>query len=403
MGIGPPIQDGRSYICASRSAGLNLWLAMIQEGYGVTALVGQELLSGKLGQVQCAMRLSHEAMNHVVRIEVKSGDRPVRSNAVDVRTLTRARARTRNVELNERAVFIADEAVIHVCLINIPSRDRAALIDSKRICALERTWDVTRVRRIKRSDETMPVPQETVTHIVRIKIVSHDGSIRSKAPAKSTLARTGARARNIECRNEAPLIPQETVVPVGPVIVESCDFPIYANCERKRTRAGFRTRHIERGKGAISISEEAVTNKGRVNVPSRDRPIRVHDQGAERKRALTGPSACPRRIEDGNHSLIGANIAVEHIACVTEESRNGPTRVYGVGPRPLAGPRARTRRVEDDETIVLGPDETVPHIVRVTAESYDRPRRADVCSIGALKGPRAGTRRVKGGNGLRRH
>jgi hypothetical protein len=45
MGIGPPIQDGRSYICASRSAGLNLWLAMIQEDYGVTALVGQELLS----------------------------------------------------------------------------------------------------------------------------------------------------------------------------------------------------------------------------------------------------------------------------------------------------------------------------------------------------------------------
>ena len=56
------------------------------------------------------MRFSHEAMNHVVRIEVKSGDRPVRSNAVDVRTLARARARARNVELNERAVFIADES-----------------------------------------------------------------------------------------------------------------------------------------------------------------------------------------------------------------------------------------------------------------------------------------------------
>ncbi len=45
MGIGPPIQDGRSYSCAGLSAGLNLWLAMIQEDYGVTALVGQELLS----------------------------------------------------------------------------------------------------------------------------------------------------------------------------------------------------------------------------------------------------------------------------------------------------------------------------------------------------------------------
>ena len=75
------------------------------------------------------------------------------------------------------------------------------------------------------------------------------------------------------------------------------------------------------------------------------------------------------------------------MTCVTEESRNSPTRVDGVGPRPLAGARARTRRVEDGETAILGPDETVPHIVRVTAESYDCPRRVDVGGIGALKGP----------------
>ena len=71
------------------------------------------------------MRFSHEAVNHVVRVEVKSGHRPVRSNAVDVRTLAGARARARNVELNERAVLIAHEAVIHICLVNIPSRDRS--------------------------------------------------------------------------------------------------------------------------------------------------------------------------------------------------------------------------------------------------------------------------------------
>jgi transcriptional regulator GlxA family with amidase domain len=41
MGIGPPIQDGRSYICAGLSAGLNLSLVMIQEDCGVTTLVGQ--------------------------------------------------------------------------------------------------------------------------------------------------------------------------------------------------------------------------------------------------------------------------------------------------------------------------------------------------------------------------
>jgi len=146
-----------------------------------------------------------------------------------------------------------------------------------------------------------------------------------------------------------------------------------------------------------------VTYESRVSGPSRDRSVWVADFGAKRKGALTGPRARTRRIEDGNHALIGANVAVEHIDCVIEESRNSSTRVNGVGPRPLAGPRARTRRVEDGETSILGPDETVPHIVRVTAESYDWPRRGDVGGIGALKGARARTRRVKGGNGLRRY
>ncbi len=92
---------------------------------------------------------------------------------------------------------------------------------------------------------------------------------------------------------------------------------------------------------------------------------------------------------------------MEHIACVIEESGNGPTRVDGVGARPLSGPGASTWRVEYGEAAILGPDETVPHIVRVTTESYDCPRRADVGGISALAGAGAPTRRVKGGNGLR--
>ena len=56
-----------------------------------------------------------------------------------------------------------------------------------------------------------------------------------------------------------------------------------------------------------------MTHEGRVSVLSRDRPVRVHDQRAERKGALKWPRACARRIEDGNHALIGANVAVEHI------------------------------------------------------------------------------------------
>ena len=47
---------------------------MIQKDYGpyVAASVGQELLSVKFGQAQRApIRFSHEAVNHVVRVEVK--------------------------------------------------------------------------------------------------------------------------------------------------------------------------------------------------------------------------------------------------------------------------------------------------------------------------------------------
>src|SRR2546423_789846 len=170
MRRGPPIQDGRSYICGRRS----LSLSMIREDY-VTAPVGQKLLSVKFGRAQRRIRSSHKAANHVVRIEEKSGDCPVRSYAVNVWTLTGTRA----------------------------------------------------------------------------------------------------RARNIECSNDAFLIPKEAVVRIDPVIVESCDLPTWADCEGKRTWADFSTRHIECGKAAIPIPKETVTYEGRVSVPSRDRPVRV--------------------------------------------------------------------------------------------------------------------------------
>ena len=144
-----------------------------------------------------------------------------------------------------------------------------------------------------------------------------------------------------------------------------------------------------------------MTHEGRVSGPSGNRPVRVHDQGTERKGALTGCGACTRRIENGNHALTGANVTVEHVSRVIEESGNGPTRVDAIGACPLAGARARTRCVEDGKVAMIGPDETVPHITCVTAESYDCPRRIDVGGIGALKRPCARTRRVKGGDGLR--
>ena len=61
---------------------------MIQEDYSayVAASLGEKLLSG---------RFSHEAVNHVVGVEEKSGHRAVWSNSPD---LAGARARTRRVK-----------------------------------------------------------------------------------------------------------------------------------------------------------------------------------------------------------------------------------------------------------------------------------------------------------------
>ena len=73
----------------------------------------------------CPVRFSHEAVNHVVRVEVKSGHRPVRSNAPPRGPCSRAR----NVELNDGAVLVAHKAVIHICTVNVPSRGRSIRID----------------------------------------------------------------------------------------------------------------------------------------------------------------------------------------------------------------------------------------------------------------------------------
>ena len=81
--------------------------------------LGQELLSEKLLQARrVAMRLSHEAVNHVVRVQIESGHRPVWSNAIYVRTLAGACARAWNVELDDGAVSIAHKAVIHICVVS---------------------------------------------------------------------------------------------------------------------------------------------------------------------------------------------------------------------------------------------------------------------------------------------
>ena len=92
-------------------------------------------------------------------------------------------------------------------------------------------------------NRAMLIQQEPVIHKGRVNEDSHDGSVRSKAAAKRTLAGARAPARKIECGDDAFLIPQEAVDRIGRVKVESCDLPTWADCEALRTLVSYLCRH----------------------------------------------------------------------------------------------------------------------------------------------------------------
>src|SRR4029078_5665064 len=94
---------------------------------------GDELRGSLLAQ--------QEPVNHVVRVVRKSRHCPVWSNAKRIWALAGTPACARNVELSEVATVIAHEAMIHVSLVHIPSRDRSVRIDSERVGTLEGARD----------------------------------------------------------------------------------------------------------------------------------------------------------------------------------------------------------------------------------------------------------------------
>src|SRR4029450_11148052 len=130
----------------------------------LAASIGEKLLFGKFGQAQrSSRRFPHESVNRVVRTQEKPGHSSVRSNAEDKRPLAGARASAWNVELNDGAILFAHEAMIHICPVNIPSRDCSFPIDSKWGCTLEGTRDATSVGSIIRGEDAILIQQETVT------------------------------------------------------------------------------------------------------------------------------------------------------------------------------------------------------------------------------------------------
>src|SRR4030095_3601512 len=134
---------------------------MIQEDYGVVEF--RELRPLKFGQAQSAIWFSQETVIYIIRVEVNSNHRPVRSNGPPGTEVPR------NVELDHGAVSIAHKAVIHVCTVHIPPRRHSIRIDIPGESTLVEAR--TGVRSIENCNRALLIQQEAVIHNVR----GHEG------------------------------------------------------------------------------------------------------------------------------------------------------------------------------------------------------------------------------------
>src|SRR5262245_16237912 len=135
------------------------------------------------------MRLAQETVIYIIRVGVNSNHRSVRSNRPPRTEVSR------NVELDDGAMSIAHKAVIHVCIVHIPSRSLSIRIDIPREGTLVEAG--TGVRSIENCNRALLIQQEAVIHKVRVDEDSQDGSVWSKAAAIRTLAGARTSARKI--------------------------------------------------------------------------------------------------------------------------------------------------------------------------------------------------------------
>src|SRR3954447_18273072 len=106
-----------------------------------------------------------------------------------------------------------------------------------------------------------------MSHVVRIIIVSGNLSMLVDPVAKSTLARTRARARRVKCRDETVFIAQETVTNVTRIDVMSGDLTFVVQYLRTEnngplTGSGSRARGIEAGNNSLLGTNVPVTHRG---------------------------------------------------------------------------------------------------------------------------------------------
>src|SRR5215472_10098111 len=98
---------------------------------------------------------------------------------------------------------------MHICVVNIPSRDRSIHIDSPGKSTLLNTC--TSVRSVECCDCAILIKQEPMINSIRVNEDSKDASIWSKAAAIGPLLEAGTPAWKIECGDNALRIPQEAM------------------------------------------------------------------------------------------------------------------------------------------------------------------------------------------------
>src|SRR5262245_24817576 len=218
-----------------------------------------------------------------------------------------------------------------------------------------------------------------MTHVVRVNIESGDriGGIIGKRD--SALARTCARATNVERGNSTIRCTDEAVIDVASVHVLSRNHPGRADVlgYGALPRARARARNVERSDSAVGCAHESVAYITRVNVTSLNRSRLIDAKG---RGALAGACARTRGIEGGHSAVRSAQDSVRHIARVNgscSDRSSGVEAEAGKNNGTLAGTCTCVWSIKGSDGAVRSAQETVSHIAGVNVTSRDRRQRVN--------------------------
>src|SRR5208283_4191621 len=266
-----------------------------------------------------------EPVKHPVGILVDSRDHSPRVDASgDSSERARARASCpRNVELADRTVGGAHEAVIGKLRVRPAAGDHSARVDADGHRSLKfKSLNLSRVcastGSVDNSERVIGETYEAMAHVIGIPVVSRNGSRRVNAEGLGTLSVAGACARSVESADRAVGGSHEAVIHQARVSVHSRDRPrrVYARWDGSRIEAQVRAWSIERSDRATGSAHEAVIHAVCVREHSRNNSSRI-DADGEGSPILARARA--GSIEKGNRAAGGVHEAVSYIATACED------------------------------------------------------------------------------------